>query len=185
MGCLHGGSRLPDLSNCQLHALEKLQQRTLPRTAPYVHTAFMHDVLDRLCCNFGNMTDEGRVTASLPSLVYYNMQGCLHGHNSRLASASLGLLHVAVCSHATCNYLILLHNFFPSLAARTPECTFILSMFCRMPKSYCTACTGRALSACKMFLEPQTMPLPVLCTPGGLRSTPRLTSWHLSCTRLR
>lgn len=60
-------------------------------------TAFVHDVLDHLCCKFGNIFDEGRVTASLPSLVYYNTQGCFHCHNSRLASAVLGLPHMVFC----------------------------------------------------------------------------------------
>ena len=184
MGCLHG--LLLDLSDCQLHAVGKLQQKFLPRTAIYVHTAFMRNAPDHLCWKSGDMTDKGRITASLPSLVHPNMQGCFHGHNSTPASASLGLLHVAFCSHATSNYLTLLHSGLSSLAARRlMECMLILSMLCRMPKSWCTACTGRALSACKTSLEPQTMPLPVPSTPGELRLTLRLTSWHLSCTRLR
>ena len=46
-------SWLLDLFNGQLNAVGKLQQRTLPTAAPYVDSAFMHDVTDHLCwrCN--------------------------------------------------------------------------------------------------------------------------------------
>jgi len=109
---------LLDLSNCQLHALEKLQQRTLPRTALYVHTAFMHDALDHLCWKSGNTIDKRRVTQVCCQLCITTCRDAFMattaGYASWLASASPVLLHMAFCSHATYKYLILLHNDFSS-----------------------------------------------------------------------
>ena len=103
-------SRLLDLYNCQLHAVGQLQQRTLPKPALYVDTAFMHDVLDHLCWQSRDM-----IVESLKSDI-----SCVSQHAEMLSwpqqqakPAGLHQHHLGYCmwlQKATSKYLLLLHN---------------------------------------------------------------------------